>query len=800
MSSVEIIVGHRWKDDVRYIDSLQPRRPAESGLNLLELRDIIDIVVDGTNLTASICEEAIFGLVEDVLASLVKLVDETSCKGIIEFHHEPWELVLIPDGSELRLSLYTIDRRRRVITRDRRVNARAFIDAFCVVAEQMLTDLFGLSERFSADPQVRQISQSLAYLKRSTRRQPFSTSPVRDDRSEEPRVASTSDAGGLTLGYRFDVGDEALNSYQGEHLFDLHALLFDGVLVAEFGPRSLILCRSYPFLAMASLVDRTRQLFNQLESHANAPFVLDEELSHLDLTIQGQGQRWILRARDLDQQQWHQWSVHPAGCLDTLVSLAELFVQDVTRANQHQKLNHRFVDLAEEVERLRHWHRDLCGNNLYHDRPEDYLRRLGHVEPQTAPVPSSGEFPWPLSSVHTLFPRRAWSLYTERIDFESIVLTPESLLVATPEAIQCIDPQKGHRMWRYELDVSCEFDAIMTGAGNYVVATGGDRRLHIVNRHCGELQTTVETDVPWRQLGSSAHYTDPNITVISQRSGDIIGVDHESGQIQWNHSTSPGHLIDIVFNGPLASVQSSEGVVTTLNPSSGDILWRIRLGGTPELPMSYHQGRLYVITHEPLHHGSTLYALYPFTGRTVWQLRLPGYVCGPPSFIDHSMVVALERHGKLVLAGIDLEAVDPRTNWQIELSSAGVDRPTSILPVEYDGGRRGLVRTDRAELTCFDICSGEVHWRVVPAAETLLLHGNLPLFQIRDAVVNVCQTVDLRELSTGRLLHSFEAIEAPEFGFLAPPFCLLLGERAPGGDEADQLTAYCVEHFLALLQ
>lgn len=798
MSSVEVTVGHRWKEDLRYLDSLQPHRPADSGLNLLELRDIIDIVVDGTNLTASICEEAIFGFVERVLASLVKLVDETSRKSIIEFQHEPWELVLVPDGSSLLLSLYTIDRRRRVIARDREVDAHAFIHAFCSVAEEMLTDLFGLSERFSADPQARRISQSLAYLKRKPRRQPFASSST-DTAGDAPRLASTSEAGGLSLGYRFNIGDKALQNYRGEHVFDLHALLFDGLLEAEFGAQPLILCRHHLFLSMASLLDRTRQLFNQLESHANAPFVLDEALTHLDLKVEGQGTRWILSARDLDDDHWHQWSVHPAGCLDTLVSLAELFVQDLTQANRHLKVNQRFIDLAEEVEKLRHWHRDLCGNNLYHDRPEDYLRRLGHVEPQTLSTPSTGDFPWPLTSIHTLFPQRAWSLYTERIDFESILLLPDSLVVATPDAIQAFDPQQGHLSWRYELDIGDAFDGIMTVAGDYQVATEGDRKLHFVDRRQGTAATTVETDTPWRELGAAAHYADQGLTVVSQRSGELLGFDHATDAIRWSHSMAPGKLIDVLFNGPLASAQSSEGVITTLNPSTGETLWKIRPGGTPELPMSFHQGRLYVITHDPLHQGSTLYALYPFTGRTVWQLRLPGYVCGPPSFVDHWMILALERHGKLALTGIDLEAVDPRSNWQIELSSAGIDRPTPVLSVDIEGRSHGLIRTDRAELTCFEISTGDVRWRVVPAAETLLLHGNLPLFQIRDVVINVTKTVDLRELRTGRLLHSFSAIEAPEFGFLAPPFCLLLGERAPDGDEADQLTAYRVEHFLALL-
>lgn len=46
MGSVEIIVGHNWTEDVRYLHGLRDVRPAGTTLDLVEIRDIIDIVVD----------------------------------------------------------------------------------------------------------------------------------------------------------------------------------------------------------------------------------------------------------------------------------------------------------------------------------------------------------------------------------------------------------------------------------------------------------------------------------------------------------------------------------------------------------------------------------------------------------------------------------------------------------------------------------------------------------------------------------------------------------------------------------
>ena len=797
MSSVEIIVGHQWQDDARFIDSLQPVRPAESALNVLELRDIIDIVIDGTNLTAPIPEEAIFGLVGNLLSALVDLVEGRATKSIIEFHQEPWELSIVADGPTLLLSVYSIDRRRRVVARDLSIDARDFVDALCAVGEQMLTDLFQVCEHLCVDHSVRAISQSLATLTRARRL----SLPPRNVASAnpQPRVGATSSAGGLTLRYSFDAADAGLTNYQGTHVFDLHALLTRGQLEAEFNNQEVLLCDGYPVLALASLLDRSRQLFNVFESRREAAFELDNELAHLPLTVIGEGDRWILRARDVQSGDDHDWAGSPTDCLDAMVSVAELFIQDLSRSNSHLKVNQRFVDLEEEVSKLRKWYNDLCGSNVYLDRPEDYLRRLGHVEPELTGEPKRASFPWPLRSVHTLFPNRRWSLQLEGLDFRSITLTDRSLVMISAGGVSSVDPQTGEELWRRGLKDKNGPKRSIVVSGDRIIAGGGGKILEILDLDSGEVLNQVEAGTSLDKIRGAAFYEDHQFGVIAASKGNLIGFD-DAGQVVWRHSMAPGSIRSILFDGPLVCAQSSDGTMAALNPRSGDVLWKIRHGGTPELGAQVHQGRLYSMTQDPLHRGSTLYALYPFTGRTVWQLRLPGSTLGPPSFVDRWMIVALERHGQTVLAGIDLEAVDPHINWRLDLSSAGINAPTQILPVTIDGEPHGLVRTDRAELTCFSVVDGAIRWRSMPAAETLLLYGNLPLFQIGEALLNMTNSVDLRDLETGELLHSFQTIESPEFGLLVAPFCLIFGERGTRGDRTDRLTAWSVEHFLALVQ
>src|SRR6056297_2653994 len=110
MARLEIVVGQDWQDDVRYLSELRPFRPADAPLNLVEIRDIFDLVVDGRNLTACVDEESIFGLVAELVESMVDLIEGRLQKAIIEFPSEPFVLVMVLDANRLLLSIYSVDR------------------------------------------------------------------------------------------------------------------------------------------------------------------------------------------------------------------------------------------------------------------------------------------------------------------------------------------------------------------------------------------------------------------------------------------------------------------------------------------------------------------------------------------------------------------------------------------------------------------------------------------------------------------------------------------------------------------
>ena len=90
LPSVELRFGESWTDDVRYLLRLACATPNEQP-DLRCVRDVIDIVIGGDNLTAQLGEDSIFVLLADLLAGLGDLVAGRRHKVIIEFQEAPWD-------------------------------------------------------------------------------------------------------------------------------------------------------------------------------------------------------------------------------------------------------------------------------------------------------------------------------------------------------------------------------------------------------------------------------------------------------------------------------------------------------------------------------------------------------------------------------------------------------------------------------------------------------------------------------------------------------------------------------------
>ncbi|MEZ4461922.1 MAG: hypothetical protein R3E66_19805 [bacterium] len=161
------------------------------------------------------------------------------------------------------------------------------------------------------------------------------------------------------------------------------------------------------------------------------------------------------------------------------------------------------------------------------------------------------------------------------------------------------------------------------------------------------------------------------------------------------------------------------------------------------------------------------------------------------------MAVVVEHEGQLQLMLVNLET--PEIFAREPLLSAGLDRPTHPLIIETENQNLVVVRTDRAEMTCMDLQSGECVWRYRPADEESLLIWTLPVFRVRDSLLCAGERLVLHDLQTGEVLHHLtDVFEAPEFLHAGGRVRMIVGESGDVGQN-DTLTCYSIEHFLALV-
>ena len=798
MRGVEIIVGHDWQQDVRYLHDLQPHRPVDAAFALTEILDIIDIVVDGRNLTSSVCRESIFGFFADLLEGIHSLHGPAARpKAIIEFHCEPLELVLVPEGRSLLVSLYALGREHRVIGRDLPVATQAFVDAVARAIETLLSDLFRISPDFSADPFIRRMSSQLARLQRVGL--PPAPAPAPSQRGGGgPRSATTSSHHGLSLIFAYDGDDGPLRSYDGAHAFDLHALLFDGRLELEtVHGHTATLAESYPFLALVDLTRLARELLGGLEEPPGGSQGLgDARRRHRGPQLEAHlepGERALRLVAGAVEA-----SLPPATLVDLIVGLAEMVLEDLFELNPRLELDQRAADLHDEIRELRSWLRSLQREDSYLEHPERFLAARGHLQPQVGEHrPPEASFPWPLASARALYPRPSWTWYVPRIQFRGVTSTAQGLLVPTEQALFCLDWESGHPLWSHQAQGRPLSFAV---AGARTLVGGRPDQLHLVETASGRLvacvgaaQSPSGADATPLQ---AADFPEEGLTVVVGLGGTLLGLDRDSGAVRWRHDHEPAALSGVAFCGPVLALLGVDAGLTALDPTSGERLWRVRLRGGDPLDLQVHQGRLYALLHDPRRGQLQLQAIYPFSGHTARTMRIEGNLAGPMGFHENWLVVPVERNGRIALQGLALERGGEEPVWSLGLQSAGFDRATPLLPVELDGQPHGIVRTDRAEFSCFRLQDGHLRWREHAPSEHGLIYQNLPLVRMRDCLLAASEHLELRLLEDGRLVHRFDRlVETPRFATAAGALRALLGES--GGERGeDRIMALDFGHFL----
>jgi len=283
-------------------------------------------------------------------------------------------------------------------------------------------------------------------------------------------------------------------------------------------------------------------------------------------------------------------------------------------------------------------------------------------------------------------------------------------------------------MRRQQMGVPAEGDWPMLKRGSSRGASAG----RFVLRRDPEILWT--TELPGR-LGSP-YFDSPLLSVgtrifVAERSGRIIAVDRETGEIDWAVETGDRILASPVLAAGALYVPGMS--LRALDVRNGDLLWSWKTDyGVSAAPL-VHGGRVFAVEK-----GERIVALDPTNGEEIWKARIPANTSAPVPVGSRIAVGTDEGLSTFI-------AKTGRPSWRVRLDHP-VRAAPAILPdrvVIADAGRG---------VTAVGTRRGRELWhRKIPEGavrETPVVYGDAILFATKGATFRAIRASDGKMLWT----------------------------------------------------
>jgi len=788
-SSLDIVLGASWKEDARCLATLCAYRPGQDPFDFTGVRDIIDIVIDGTNITSKLPEDSIFHVIHELVHGLTMIREGHVHKHIIAFHESPWELAIQSSGDRLELSLYGVGRARQVAAHNLSVRQTAFIDSVCFAAEKLAADILELNSDLSRDATFRALTKRAARL-RQAGQHPLSLRDAESIPDHIGRIAIESGERPLLLKLDLDARHADFWNYQGAHHADMHSLLFRGSLsVSYWGRTRQVAVSAYLFPLLSGLVAGAERMMTALERGAARTVLLDRSdgaSAILTTKIEASGDfehsdRLQLSIREQSGTVGQTW-LTPERVFETSLGLVEQALDQMILLNPRQSLNGCITDLRSKIDEVRAQFQSLRRGDVFFEEVESYLDGLPSIADAAASMSEQASMPIELDRVRHLFLRSSWLLVRKQLSFHSIVPIDGGLLVPSRSRIDAISALDGKPFWERKGGslLGNSSSEILTCAGTVLT--------------CDDIGQDTSWSIELNSDPSEARLlTDGSnrTAVLTVGERTIVAVDMTTGEIRWRQELEHGEIVGTTLAGPVLAIVTNDGFATGLCATRGNELWKVRTQGLCSTPPMSADGRLFVAVDSDPGYGSMLYALDPLSGRMLYTTAVPASFVGRPLLTQKVGLFPLEYSGGAMVLAVDLETGIQL--WSYRVQSAQIDAPclawpsaSSRIPI--------VVKTDTGRCTGLDLCSGESVWTTDLLQPGDVLISNIEPVAVDGHLVVAEHAVSVLNPMSGERLFRFDGLpEHPSFLHAGDSLKLLIGEGQ------DHLECFDMRGFLALM-
>ena len=231
--------------------------------------------------------------------------------------------------------------------------------------------------------------------------------------------------------------------------------------------------------------------------------------------------------------------------------------------------------------------------------------------------------------------------------------------------------------------------------GSTLYGGGMDRRVYAVDLTSGVVRWSTRVA---GMIGGGVLLSGDTIFVANSRpQGQVQALSTTKGKRIWRLSTDPISA-PLAMIGEMLIVETQRGVVMALDPATGVVRWRRRVGTARGPAVAAGSGGLLVSTTD------SLFRLSLADGKVTHRVRSPGTVVAP--WLPH--------RGSLVAGTADSQVVsirpaDLQSNWALAVDAPVLGSPTAIGDTLFLATRIGSVyRVDlRAEPTADRIATLE---------------------------------------------------------------------------------------------
>jgi len=631
-------------------------RPEPSPVSALEpLYGLLDVIVDGVNITARIGESQSLSLLADLGQATAELSRGQRERAVLPLYadEEAWEIGLEADGADVLLSVFRVGPYPHVAVHDRRVDLVALRTAVA----RAITDARSRTLPPRSERALERVARDLSTPWPSSVRRSLEMRTVSISGRASTALALTAE---LCLRQRPRAATREVSEVERA---DLHALLCSGSITAKARRRDVRLDGVHPFLVVERLVALAeevleafrlgRALFRRVSVGGVQLAVQRSPTGKLSLTLAN-------RDADRDTEGVTLAELAPTHFVMAAFRLARELCGAWLEADPSQNRNLRLTALLSAADELEAGVTEITAeDSLTNPEPERY-RAFGLPRTDDRAI-------WEHGGKMRFQPR--WVATVPNIDLAATFHCGSRFVIGSQRETSCLESATGRVLWKV---AGPSFGNVATPLG--IARLHADGRVELVELETGE--TRFVTRLKPRATGGAAGalvnaHGLPRLLVVGEGDRSVTALDLVSGEVRWRYTARRPASYRLRRAGKLLLVAGGDSALVALDVATGELVWRVR----DRLPfsgaISVHKDAAFALAGGPIG-PSRLFHVDLWSGSLKWSRDLEERpVAGQAPLVTANAIIVpvRDRRGSGAVA-YDRETGEARWTHEPGLASA----------------------------------------------------------------------------------------------------------------------------------